>query len=140
MHIKKTQKYMYESRKISSKRGTLCNLSLGCKLELNRRIHLHIIISRILILMIFAYNLTFVYCASLEIDEYSKFINFSFFLVQKQKSDLVNNSIQNCAKLNFQDRFFGSGEVYHGFEGTHDVSCTYKRVHSLWKPGYTWQT
>ena len=26
------------------------------------------------------------------------------------------------------------------FLGTHDVLYTNKRVHSLWKPGYTWQT
>ena len=29
---------------------------------------------------------------------------------------------------------------YHGFQGTYDVLHTYKRVHSPWKPEFTWQT
>ena len=27
--------------------------------------------------------------------------------------------------------------VYSGFLGTHEILCTYKRVYSPWKPGYT---
>ena len=27
--------------------------------------------------------------------------------------------------------------VYFGFQGRHDILYTYKRVKSLWKPGYT---
>ena len=36
-------------------------------------------------------------------------------------------------------KYLGSGSVC-GNQDTHDVLNTYKRVHSLRKPGYTWQT